>query len=158
MCVRVSALPHMTPLNTARTAGHHVLLFMQKACFPRWRCVGLLKGGGVVGPLTKILGDMLDSKTYLTVWATRAIDQPVPATCLGAFRRASRRSGCMQATAGTADPATKSPSTHQRSSSYTAFEENSWETTFDQSGTLQFNIIWCASRQLACGIMTARYA
>lgn len=40
----------------------------------------------------------------------------------------------MRSTAGTADRATQSANTHQRKLSYTAYEGNSWETTFDHSG------------------------
>lgn len=52
-----------------------------------------------------------------------------------AWRRPSpRRSTCMRSTAGKADVMTQSNSTSSRSLSYTAYEGNSWEVTFAQSG------------------------
>ena len=56
-------------------------------------------------------------------------------TLLVAWRRPSpRRSICMRSAAGKADVMTQSNSTQCRSLSYTAYEGNSWEVTFDQSG------------------------
>lgn len=52
-----------------------------------------------------------------------------------AWRRPSpRRSTCMRSTVGKADLMTQSNSTSSRSLSYTAYEGNSWEVTFAQSG------------------------
>ncbi len=56
-------------------------------------------------------------------------------TLLVAWRRRSPRgSTCMRSSAGKADVMIQNNSTQSRSLSYTAYEGNSWEVTFDQSG------------------------